>query len=281
MGSSNTVLMQTIRLQRFFANWHAARALDPPGLLAERLDRLFSAMRALASESTPTVPISDPARLHSVFDSLRGPLAEAKGAGSLFNAWAAAGLKRDEVRNAAVMASLLDPRLCPATGPAFLQGLVAIAGGGPASVIAPESLRRGYMVRTEDCPLGGGENRVDISIEGAGFLLFIEVKIDAGEGHAQLERYDGVLRAKANLTGARPALIYLSPRSPAVLPAHAAYLTWADVATAARKAGRPLRGSQRTIAEALLTQFAVHAATFKGTIHAPARPRPTSDPELG
>ena len=142
-------------------------------------------------------------------------------------------------------------------------------------------MANGYAVRSEDCPLGSGENRVDVSVEGNGFLLFIEVKIDAGEGHAQLERYDNVLRAKAGLTGMSHALIYLSPRAPARLPADAVHLTWRDVAAAARAAGKPAHGARRSMAQDLLIQFAVHAVSFIGNTNASARTRPAPDQQPG
>ena len=282
MGTGDTVL-ETDRLQHFFADWRAARELNRPGLLVERLDRFFAAIRMLtAPEGLPARgAVLEATRLQAALDVLRAPLAEAQAAGAFFNAWTAAGLKRDEVRNAAVLASLLDPRLCPETGPAFLGHLLQIAGCVPASVVPPHDLRKGYTVRTEDCPLGGGENRVDISIEGRGFLLFIEVKIDAGEGNRQLDRYDMVLREKARLLGARPALIFLSPRAPATLPNGAVHVTWGDLATAARRAARPARGAHLTVTEALLGQFATHAARYKGNANGPTRTRPAPNQQLG
>ena len=274
---------QADRLDRFFRDWRAARAEEPLGLLAERLNRFLASLRTLTSPEDLAArgvgPALDPIRLQAVFDTLRAPLAGAKAAGAFFNAWAAAGLKRDEVRNAAVLASLLDPQLCPGTGPAFLWELLSTAGGD--SLPSRAALVDGYTVRTEDCPLGRGDNRIDVTIEGQGFLLFIEVKIDAGEGALQLDRYDGVLRAKARLLGKQPSLIYLSPRPPVNLPAEAVHITWLDVATAARKAGKPPRGRPQSVAEALLTQFSIHATAFTGKTYGPARTRQTVDQQLG
>ena len=39
---------------------------------------------------------------------------------------------------------------------------------------------------TEETPLGSDRDRVDIAIEGATFILFVEIKIDAAEGEEQL-----------------------------------------------------------------------------------------------
>jgi len=123
-------------------------------------------------------------------------------------------------------------------------------------------VRAGYVVRIEDCPLGGGENRVDLSIEGRKFLLFVEVKIDAREGREQLPRYDLVLRAKAALLNKRPALIYLSPRSPENRPPDIVHATWNDVVFAARQAGTMDRFGERPLFSVLLLQFAAHVAAF-------------------
>ena len=267
------------RLRRFFGEWRAIRSEQPLELLAERLGLLFGSLRTLSAPGAATqgMGASPVEGLRSVLDALREPLAEARSLGAFLNAWTAAGLRRDEVRNAAVLASLLDPGLCPATGPVFLREILSAAGGGGEHVPYETLVGDGYTVRTEDCPLGGGENRVDVTIEGRDFLLFIEVKIDAREGVQQLERYDGVLRDKARLLGKTPALVYLSPRPPANLPSGALHLTWLDVSSAARKASKPARGSRQSVAEALLAQFSVHSARLAGRPHGATRTRPAPD----
>ena len=120
------------RLRRFFGDWRAIRSEQPLGLLAERLGPLMDSLRTLSSPNTPAQegPALPVDRLRSALAALRGPLAKARSAGAFFNAWVAAGLKRDEVRNAAVLASLLDPELCPATGPAFLRQVLSATGSG-------------------------------------------------------------------------------------------------------------------------------------------------------
>lgn len=272
------------RLECFLADWKAARAAEPLGLLAERLGQFFTSLHTLSSPedvAAHSAGVLQPAALHSVFAALRTPLAEATAMGAFFNPWTAAGLKRDEVRNAAVLASLLDPHLCPETGPRFLWHMLSNFQSDAGHLPSIQDLRRGYTVRTEDCPLGGGENRVDVTVEGSGFLLFIEVKIDAGEGNLQLGRYDGVLRSKAALLGGRALLVYLSPRAPASLPPDAVHLTWLDVANAAREAGRARERGKPSMVETLLLQFATHVMNFKGNTNGPARARPAADQQFG
>ncbi|SUU23951.1 Uncharacterised protein [Acinetobacter haemolyticus] len=45
--------------------------------------------------------------------------------------------------------------------------------------------------------MGNQDNRIDIEIDAPDFLLFIEIKINAGEGEKQLQRYFEIAQAKA------------------------------------------------------------------------------------
>ncbi len=260
------------RLKVFFACWEAVRRVNHVPRLSDRLTRFFEKSRLLsqlriiqASElpgPTPNKPL-DLESLRKTLLELGGPLTQARKQGAFLNVWSTAGLKRDEVRNAAVLASLFNPYSYPETGPDFLWTFLQRAmPSGPPPFLNEAELRKGYTVRTEDYPLGQTDNRVDLSIEGCEFILIIEVKIDAPEGLAQLERYDEVLQTKAKLFKKRPALIYLSPRRPKSPPAEITHATWSDVVSAARQVGRKHTSADRSLVSTLLLHFATHATAF-------------------
>lgn len=120
--------------------------------------------------------------------------------------------------------------------------------------------------QTECCPLGQVENRIDIVLEGSDFVLFLEVKIDAPEGHLQLERYARAAKAKATATGKKyAALLYLTPGSqPADLGTDLAvqflHMRWSVVAHALRTAARELDDSWFAVGAA--RQFADYVEQF-------------------
>jgi hypothetical protein len=230
----------------------------------ERLAKLLDDVRPLLGpvplkkSSPPTIAINAE-RTGAVFETLTGPLAKAAGGGQMSNVWAIAGLKRNEVRNAAALASLWSPGLFPNTAAPFLR---AFWRRLPSLGVLPTGLRLGteYTVRTEECPLGNAANRVDLSVEGRDFLLLIEVKIDAPEGEQQVARYNEVLQAKAQLLGKRPLLVLLGPHPPTSgLAVHA---SWSDVSAAALAIARQRKAAERTFADQLLHHFAAHVAAF-------------------
>ena len=52
-----------------------------------------------------------------------------------------------------------------------------------------------YSIAAETWPLGNDDSRIDLAIEGAQFIIVIELKIDAREGIDQIEKYMNILRA--------------------------------------------------------------------------------------
>lgn len=258
-------------LAAFFERWRCLRAAPEEAPLHSRLVALFDQLRPLLPASpnlaggvaAPERAPLDGAKLAAFLPQLNGLLTVARRQGVMANVWSISGLKRDEVRNAGVLASLFDPRLSEDRAAAFLSAFLATVKEGDRQLLpSDDELARGYIVQTEARPLGALDDRVDLSIEGADFLLLIEVKIDAREGAEQLSRYEAVLRLKAQALGKRPALIYLSPTPAKSPPLSAFYADWSNVRRAALNvvAQRPRR--ERSFQDLLLAHFAEHIRSF-------------------
>jgi hypothetical protein len=116
------------------------------------------------------------------------PLAEiCRRNGDQINIWSVAGLGRNEVRNASVLAWLLDSRGTHGRGVAIFRALMERlsrqhAGPFPLNI----DLTRRYRVFTEHYSLDDEGNCVDLVIDGSDFVVFIEVKIDAREARNRL-----------------------------------------------------------------------------------------------
>ena len=257
------MLDMVTRLKLFFDQQDAiTRRPMASGLtrLAAFFEQSRPLLRHLSSKPHgPKTSAIDTLKFGETLTALRQPLANARTQGSLLNVWKMAGLKRNEVRTAAVLASLWDAGVCPQTAAPFLHAFLARLPGGGSFPTYTE-LEAGYVVRTEDCPLGNAGSRVDLSIEGRDFLLLIEVKIDAGEGLDQVARYDRLLRAKADLLGKRPSLVFLGPRRP--VTGTAIHASWLDVSAAARVVIQGRKRAERTFVDHLLEHFASHVAAF-------------------
>lgn len=226
-----------------------------------RLSSFLSAVGPrLRPRSNPAPAEFNSRRLGRVVEVLQPHLERARANGGFLNVWAAAGLRRDEIRNAAVLASLLTPHRLGSVSRAFLAGILSEVGPdnpefGTIDVTQP------YSVLTEACPLGARETRVDILLEGPSFILGIEVKIDALERLNQLTDYRRILQAKGRHLNKRALLIFLSPRPPKVLPEGVAHLTWRKVARAATKVAHMSPGASEV--GSLLQQFSTHVHTFR------------------
>lgn len=252
----------------------AARdALDEPRCLdAQRLNDVLSRIRphlAPTAEHIADAAVPKATEIEAAIEALAGPLEDSRNRGALVNPWAAAGLKRAEVRNAAVLATLWTPNSGGAAAKAFLNAFLRRLQLSPAATLPTrDQLQAGYIVRTEHCPLGAASERVDITIEGETFLLGIEVKIGAREGPRQLERYVNALNERATARRKQASIVFLAPFAPSEQVAPQAWLTqvtpatWGDVAAAARTVV-PKRRCDRNFNHQLIDSFASHVAPFR------------------
>lgn len=259
---------RTARLSTFFSEFRSL-APEPSGVSAVRLAGFLEAvapyLRKVDALTSPTPAPGPPGLpgLKRFLEHVREPLEAARADGAMLNIWDIAGLKRDEVRNARVLAALFDPNQSGNRAAAFLSAFVdRVCGGDRASLPTADELKAAYSVQTEACPLGAADSRVDLSIEGETFILLIEVKIDAGEGAEQLARYAQVLASKAATLNKRAALVYLSPLPAKAPPSGTFYADWSTVNDAARTAVAPSIRSKRTFQDQLLVQFAHHIRHF-------------------
>lgn len=251
----------------FLDGWRSRVAVSRSGP-ALRLKRFLKDVHRLrtAAELEPVRPLRtlSPAAAVSLFEGLKAPLASARSTGAFIDIWAVAGLKRKELPNAAVLAWLIDPRGSHGLGPLCLSALLQAAGlaGGPSDA----SLRLdAARVQAEVRPLGSDRDRVDIVVDLPELLLFIEVKIDAGEGAAQLSRYAEsalrVARADADLSGAAPRstrTLFLSPRPPVETVQGVSHMTWRDLASEFDRASLKAAG----LAQTLIRSFSAHVRAF-------------------
>lgn len=149
----------------------------------------------------------DAAKLAHWLADMAQPMADARRGAFQFDPWQVAGLGRDEVRNSAVLAWLLNPSGSHGLGDAAMLGLLDDLRRFDSRF--PTSCSRFCRVRVESNPDGDRGNRVDIEIDDAHFYALIEVKLGAPEGEDQLKRYGDMSH---QLAGVRPwALVFLTP----------------------------------------------------------------------
>jgi hypothetical protein len=248
---------------------------EKPNSLGDRLQQLFSRMGGCSFEvrEAPPQPLQferdDLAALRRLLEALAHPVNVIEKAGRFGNPWAAAALRHDEVRNAGVLAWLLDPRGGHGCGSLLLTDLLGRIGRH-LQFGFPDGPSPNCVVSVEDCPDGINASRVDIQIDDPDrFFIVIEVKIGAPEQPGQLERYCEVARARA--CGMRPwAVVFLTPdgRLPTTAGERREFvvpLAWSSVAASLRQAAR-LRASENPtsagVPRFLANTFAAHIASF-------------------
>ncbi|MGB8900944.1 MAG: PD-(D/E)XK nuclease family protein, partial [Methylocella sp.] len=178
-------------LNEFFEAWRRlANPAEPATRLLEFLKE-YRELQSCVSEPEPTnVPQQlDPIRLVQFCEAFQPIFAKLRREGEFVDIWSVAGLKRDELRHASVLAWFLDPNASHGFEQEIFHSWVS-----RMSSLQPSLWRRPYQVMTEVCD---GDNRVDIEISSDDFYLCVEVKIDAVEGKEQLRRYLDVATAKA------------------------------------------------------------------------------------
>lgn len=227
-------------------------------LSAGDLENAFDALRRVLPLAPPRTPKQFYALhdLQAAFRALKQPLAAAKKMGGLINPWALASLGHDEVRNAAALAGLWMSEFGGETSRNFLGNYLSKAIAG---VDWANELERGYRIETEVCPLGDAADRVDLIIETMRYLIGVEVKIRAGLGRQQLERYTASLVRRAKLQKLSPQVVLLAPFQ-TKLP-EVASTTWFDVARAAHAVSYSRR-ADRSFVQQLIDSYAAHIRNF-------------------
>lgn len=194
--------------------------------------------------------------LQLAFRALKRPLAAAKDTGGLINPWALASLGYDEVRTAAALAGLWMTEFGGEASRHFLQRYLSCA---IPSIDWGGALQAGYRVATEVCPMGDAADRVDLVVEAPRHLIGIEVKIRAGLGPDQLERYSKTIERRAGLLGLTPHVVLLAPFRAKL--ESVVSTSWDDVARAACAIASGARVDQ-TFTQNLIASFGDHIRSF-------------------
>lgn len=245
---------------------HLRIALHPQKKTAQartmRLCALFDAVAAFRREKTSARRVPqralDTTRFSSFLTDLRSSLAASRHDGSLLNVWSIAGLKRNEVRTSAVLGWIFDDNGSHGFGSAVLQALLEnLRERNNSEELKRAMLGRHHRVSVEHTSFGERDNRIDLAIEGANCVIFIEVKIDAPEGRDQLDRYTALAKRRAMALHKPVSLVlYLNKSCPPNPPAGLIWMTWRDVA---RAISVVVAGpAERSVSGAVLKQFATH-----------------------
>lgn len=250
------------RLANFFSAFDSLTKSAP---LEQSLALFFDSFREFRKANAFRKPIARTTcinyeKLASLLNELRSPLIESRKGAFHCKPWELAGLNRDEVRNSAVLAWLLNPRGSHGLGdialtPVLKQLHKQLTDKFPVVV-------DGYCsVRTEYNPDGDISNRVDIEIDSKNFYLIIEVKINAWEGKDQIKRYADIATKQA---GQRPwAIVFLTPSGRAaetaenysktnVLP-----LSWRELAKSIQNQSKDILNNQSNGGQAIMARHLV------------------------
>lgn len=252
-------------LDAFFSR---QRALKSRNFQHERLSQFFGQSRKLGLGAGTSGPVSAEVRVRpsapriSEFLSEARPLLSKRNSRFRHNPWEMSGLGRYEVRNSAVLGQLFDRSISPEAGPRFLARYFDEVSKCNRGAPLPDFANLGdYRMGIENCPLGQQTERVDLTVEGENFVVGIEIKIDAGEGPEQLERYIRVIRERAALRNCQfHSVIFLSPR-PSGRRGDVLESSWRHIGVAARGIAQDMEVDAPR-ASWLLACFAEHVRKF-------------------
>jgi hypothetical protein len=157
MPSSEAAVIAGLR--RFLARFTAQRPASPIVVPHAGLANFLDKARPLLHREPAVVPVitaaatPNPQRLSAALASIHLPLRLARANGEFLQVWSVAGLKRSELRNAAVLAWLIDPSGSHGHGPAIIRGLLQVAAEQvPSWPLRGVDLSH-IRVHTEECPL--------------------------------------------------------------------------------------------------------------------------------
>lgn len=190
------------------------------------------------------------------FEPLLHTIRSGRRNGDAANVWEVAGLGNDEVRVSSVLAWFLDCHADHGQGDSLMSAILDKLTEKPAHFPASSTIQlKPYWVHVESCASGERSSRIDIEIEGEAFLIFIEVKIFAGETNNQLERYIEILQRKA---GNRPYGIIFLSRGKKSSISHPLLLSisWKDIADTFHDYAINLPSN--SYAKSLVSQFSKH-----------------------
>lgn len=251
-----------VQLQSFFSlfdEWQERKEKKP---LLE-LEAFCEAFTSLVSSNTKVEPVTPEKTLlfndYQNFYENFAPLYLANiKQGAVINVWQQAGLKHDEVRNAAVLAWWLDCNGSHGLGSTLLAQLLRTLN--KAKDLPLLNQLDNCQVVVESLPLGDIEDRIDIEIQGDDFLIFIEVKINAREGPEQLKRYSDLLHQKADFYKLKKrALIYLTRFEKSTTDIDCLCISWRQLALVLEKLEIPEDVGHT---QKLLWQFCNHIQSF-------------------
>lgn len=239
------------------------RSLTPSP--TQGLQRFFGELQGLARQvdaapTTTTVDLRkiEPSTLRSFFAAVKSYSAFVGcGSGDL-NVWAVTGLRRDEVRNAAVLGWLFDSRQSHGCGASVLNALLGeLARHHEGTFPIPLKIQAPYRLAKEFYSFGDRQNRVDLMIDSGDSVIAIEVKIGATERPDQVRDYLSVVQVRASsLHKSNSCVIYMTPdrRRPGVVDSSLILCSWKDVAQAIRA----VVAKSRSYREVALLQLADH-----------------------
>lgn len=259
--------MQLSELKRFFSALEATsvgvrRTRSEPDFGA-RLGVLFQSLSEtgiLAPQANLPAPVPasvNVAALTEFLGALGEPIKEATESGHFLNVWSLAGVRRDELRNAALLCWLLDSSGTHGRGDKFWQQFLRRMADELPRGFAPDACTaQRFTARLETYPLANTERRVDIELENDHFLAFVEVKVDAAEGRDQIGSYVALAAQKAHV---RPYCVFLiCPIATDIERRdHVAVASWRIVADAIDDV---IRNDKPSFAKTVLQQLSRHYA---------------------